>query len=349
MTKEPSPPGVEGRRATIRDVATLVGVDPSLVSRVVNNDPKASASEATRKRILDAVDQLGYSANVVARSLRMAKTFTLGLLLPDLSNPMYASIVHGVESQARLRGYGVVLGSHVDGDGDDTFTRLLQQKRVDGLLVASGLLRDDFMRRISAGSGPIVLVNRRVPGVKSSVVVDDLAGAKMAVAHLAELGHRSVAGLFGPSDIDTTIRRRKGFEEGCREAGIKPVVVEMASWNSESGYLGGLSQLAPSGRPTGIFASTLAMAIGVLRAAREIGLDVPTDVSMVGLHDSELADYLAPPLTTVWMPTEEMGAKSVDLLLDLIDGKPPRQVMVRKRPQLVLRRSTAAPISPAVR
>ena len=338
------PPRVDAgsRRPTIKDVARIVGVDQSLVSRVVNNDPKASASPATRQRILEVVEQLGYSASVMARGLRTARTDTIGLLLPDLTNPMYASIVRGAETQALARDFGIVIGTHVEGERQEPLTRLLQQRRVDGLLVASGVLRDDFMRKVATtGAGPVVLVNRRVRGVTASVVVDDAAGARTAADHLTSLGHRKIAGLFGPSAIDTTLRRRKGFEQGCSAAGINPTVVELSSWGSEHGYHGAQELLRKSTRPTAIFASTLAVGIGVLRAAREMAIDVPHKLSVVALHDAEIADYLAPPLTTVVMPSEKMGAYAVDLLVSMIGGGAPRQVFIKDTPTLVVRSSTA--------
>ena len=331
-----------GRRPTIKDVARIVGVDPSLVSRVVNNDPKASASPATRQRILDVVEKLGYSASVMARGLRTARTWTIGLLLPDLTNPMYASIVRGAETEALAREFGIVIGTHIEGEREESLTRLLQQRRVDGLLVASGVLRDGFMRQVATnGAGPVVLVNRRVRGVTASVVVDDAAGARTAAEHLTSLGHRKIAGLFGPSAIDTTLRRRKGFEQACSAAGIKPTVVELTSWGSEHGYHGAQALLTKSGRPTAIFASTLAIGIGVLRAAREMSIEVPRQLSVVALHDAEIADYLAPPLTTVVMPSEKMGACAVDLLVSMIGGGSPRQVFIKDAPTLIVRSSTA--------
>jgi LacI family transcriptional regulator len=323
-------------------VAKLARVDPSLVSRVVNNDPKASAGKETRQRIMDAVEELGYSASHLARGLRTSKTSTVGLLLPDISNPMYASIVTGVESRARELGYGLALGIHVEGAQEDTFVQMLRQARVDGLLVASGALTDDFLRQVaSQPNGPVVLVNRRVKGVRSSVVVDDAAGALLAVTHLTELGHSRVGGLFGPSSIDTSVRRKKGFMAGCREAGIDPLSVEMPNWRAEDGYQGALSMLTSRHRPTAIFASTLTMGMGVLRAAHELDISAPDELSVIALHDSYIADYLLPTLTTVELPTAAMGSAAVDQLLSLLDGGAHKQLVIPQKPALVLRQSTA--------
>jgi LacI family transcriptional regulator len=330
-----------GRRTTIKDVARAVGVDQSLVSRVVNGDPKASASPATRKKILDAVEQLGYRANVVARGLRMARTWTIGFVVPDFENPLYNTIVKGVESEAAGLGYGTVLGAHPEGAGDDTFARLLQQGRVDGLLAASGNLRDSFMREVStSGLGPVVLVNRRVRGVKASVVVDDEAGARVAVRYLRELGHETVAGLFGPGFTDTARRRRQGFEAACADAGVKGIVNEMPAWDTAAGFAATGQVLADRPDVTALFASTFLMGMGALSAARELKVAVPSALSIISLHDSRFADYLAPPLTTVAMPTEEMGREAARLLVSMVNGQPGRHIVAAGEPSLVLRKST---------
>ena len=190
---------ITNRRVTIRDVAARAEVDVSLVSRVLNNNPKASAAPATRERILEAARTLGYQPNVVARGLRMARTWTLGLVLPNLSNPMYAEIIRSAELRARERGFGLVFGTHVDGQEDETFTRILQQGRVDGLLTASGIHGDAFLRSVAnGGHGPLVMLNRRMRGVRPTVTVDDAAGAALAMQHFVELGHTRRRGHLRP-------------------------------------------------------------------------------------------------------------------------------------------------------
>jgi LacI family transcriptional regulator len=338
----PSDPTRVGHRATIRDVANAAGVDPSLVSRVVNNDPKASASPATRARILEAVEELGYRANAAARGLASSSTQTLGLVLPDLANPMYGSVLAGVAREAEATGYGLIVASRAEGEPEESFSRLLQTGPVDGLLVASGLFGDDFLRKIThVGGGPVVLVNRRVRGVHASVTVDDAAGSALAVGHLVEHGHRDIIGLFGPDEIDTSLRRRTGYEQGMRDGGSEPRSIGLESWSMHSGYEAALEILQSGQRPTALFASTVAMGIGILRATRELGIDVPTDLSVIALHDIELADYLAPPLTVVKMPTEDMGARAVRLLVSLIGGGEPANQVVRG-PMSVVERATVS-------
>jgi LacI family transcriptional regulator len=334
----------DSKRATIRDVAALAGVDASLVSRVLNHNPKANAASATRQRILDAAGKLGYHPNVAARSLRTAKTWTLGLLLPNLTNPIYAAIAHASERRAQDLGYGLIFGTHVQGEEEATFARMMQQRRVEGLLTASGVLDDLSLRRIANHAiGPVVMLNRRVPGVRASITVDDAAGAALAANHLIELGHKKVAGVFGPNIIDTTRRRRAGFNKAARQAGIDSVIVDALGLDLKSGTEAAERIFRDWPEITGIFASTFAIATGVLRAARQAGVQIPEDLSLIALHDSELADYFNPPLTTVRLPVEEMAGRAVDLLLDLIEGAAPRNMVVRTAPVLITRESTRRP------
>lgn len=339
-----APKTKERIRATIRDVAALAGVDASLVSRVLNDHPKASAGPATRQRILDAAHSLSYQPNVVARGLRMARTWTLGLLLPNLSNPLYVTIARAAERRARERGFGLVFGTHVEGDEEATFARMLQQGRVDGMMTASGTLGDAVLRRFAGGEHiPVVMVNRRVRGVRSAITVDDAGGAAMATRHLVELGHTHVAGVFGPAAIHTTRQRQAGFLEAGKRARIKTVSIDAMGLDQKAGSEAAKAIFDMHREVTAIFASTFAIGMGVHRTARRMGVRIPEEMSLVALHDSELADFLSPTLTTVGLPVEEMAHRAVDHLVDLIDGGAPRSIVVRTAPNLTLRESTARP------
>jgi LacI family transcriptional regulator len=331
------------RRPTLRDVAARAGVDPSAVSRVLNNDD-IRLSEATRTRIRHAAEDLGYRPNFHARSLRQARTWTLGFVLPDIGNPMYVPIVRGAQRRAEERGYGIVVGSQLDGDTYGTFGRLLEAGRIDGLLVASGTLQDDSIRAIASSQhGPVVLVNRRIDGPMSSVIVDDTAGSRLAVGHLLEQGHRHIGALIGPPDIDTSQRRRQGVEEVAREWGVTPVIVTGTGWSAADGYDCARHVLDTAPQVTAIFASTLLMGVGALRLAYDQGIQVPTYLSVIALHDSELAEFLVPPLSTVAMPTERLGATAVDVILDHMQGGEPVSITVPGSGLIVKRRSVGAP------
>ena len=328
-------------RATIRDVARIAKVDPSLVSRIVNNDPKASASEATRKRVLAAVEELGYRANSAARMLKTARTQMIGLLLPDMTNPMYAAIILGVEQRCKELGYGLLIGDHAEGNSEKTFTNLLERGAVDGLLIASGTLSDSVLKnKIPEHYQSVVMVNRRVEGFSASVTVNDELGTAMAIEHLVQNGTKTIAGIFGPPNIETARRRRKGFELTASKFKLKKIIVEKDSWGMHAGREAGLELMSRKNRPDAVFASTIMMGIGFLRAAHELGYSIPADVRIATLHDSDIANYLAPSLTTVHLPTVEMGSQSVDLLLKIINGGKASHLIVDTPPKLIIRESS---------
>ena len=331
-------------RVTLRDVARKAAVDVSVVSRVVNQRPTLRIADATRVRVEKALSDLGYQPNVQARGLRLAKTWTAGFVLPDLMNPFYAPIVEGAEQRASETGYMMVILRELDrvrlAADELSFARLVHQGRVDGLLVASGRVDDATLKRLSSHGRPIVIVNRRVPGIAGSVVVDDEAGAYLATQHLIELGHRRIGHIAGPRGIDNSIRRRAGFERAARNAGATTTIVNGDSWAPESGYLAA-RKLFGSKNVTGVFATNIMVAAGVVGAAQEKGLSVPNDVSVIGLHDSPVLSFLRPALSTVVLPLEQLGRTSFEVLLERLRGAPPREVVVATKPQLILRGSTA--------
>lgn len=330
-------------RATIRDVARIAKVDPSLVSRIVNNDPKASATLATRKRVLDAVEVLGYRANSAARMLKTARTQMIGLLLPDFSNPMYSAIISGVEKRCSELGYGVLLGDHAEGNSEKTFADLLQRGQVDGLLIASGTLSDSFLKNeILNHHEPVVMINRKVRGASASVIVKDELGAELAVQHLSQHGTKTITGIFGPQYIETSQRRKKGFEMAAEKLGLKHQSIEVASWGMEDGRKVGVELLSKKVLPDAIFTSTIMMGIGFLRAAHELSVKIPEDVRVVALHDSPIANYLTPSLTTVNLPTIEMGMQAVDLLVRVMNGgSTTNNLVVSDLPTLTIRESSS--------
>jgi LacI family transcriptional regulator len=330
------------RTPTLRDVAALAAVDPSVVSRVLNADPTLKVTEATRERVLAAVQRLGYRPNALARGLRMATTSAIGLVLPEVSNPVYGPIVVGAERRAAEAGYVLVLGSGADAATTEaSFARLLSEGRVDALLVASATVEDQLLRGLSRGAAPVLAVNRRIAGAVGSIVVDDAAGAHLATRHLLELGHRRIVHVSGPPAMDTSARRQAGYEQAMRDAGLAPRVVAGRGWDARSGYAVGAAVLQHRAT-TAVFVANIMAAIGVIRAARERGRAVPDDLSVVALHDSPVAEFFEPPLTTVQLPLEQLGRAAVELVLERLGGAPPRDVLLADPPRLLVRGSTRA-------
>ncbi|MBX3030485.1 MAG: LacI family DNA-binding transcriptional regulator [Chloroflexi bacterium] len=334
------------RPATLRDVAAHADVDVSVVSRVVNGDPRLRVSDATRERVERSLRILDYRPNVQARGLRLARTWTIGFVLPDLMNPFYAPIVEGAEQRASELGYMVVIVRELDraraDDPELAFARLLHEDRVDGLLVASGRVDDDVLRTLDRGRRPLVIVNRRVPGVAGSVVVDDQAAAEVATSHLIDLGHRRLGHVAGPSGIDNTLRRHAGVAAAAARGGAMLVTAHGEGWDPESGHTAALRLLATHD-VTGVVATNIIVAAGVVGAAQELGRRVPEDLSVVALHDFPVAPFLRPSLTTVVLPLEELGRQAVDELMWRLAGNARREITIAGRPRLVLRDSAGPP------
>jgi LacI family transcriptional regulator len=267
-------------------------------------------------------------------------------------NPFYSPIVEGAEQRASELGYMVVILRELDRARADhpelAFARLLHEDRVDGLLVASGKVEDETLRTLDRGPRPLVIVNRRVPGVTGSVVVDDTAAAALATTHLLELGHRRLGHVAGPADIDNTLRREAGIAAAVAGSGVSVVTVHGEGWDPDSGHTAALELLARHD-VTAVVATNILVAAGVVGAAQELGRRVPEDLSVVALHDFPVAQFLRPALSTVVLPLEELGRFAVDELMSRMAGGPQRQVVIPGEPRLIVRDSTAPPRSPRSR
>lgn len=332
------------RGATLSDVAAAAGVDASTASRVLNDETGHRVGAATRQRVLDCAKALGYQPNPLARGLRTARSYTLGIAVPQLENPVFPEIILGAERAARERGYSLLI-SHSDDAGGDArnYEHLVRVSRVDGLLVAT--LEDEELlgRSLARTSVPFVVLNRKLEGVENHVVFDSFAAARLAAEHLLSLGHRRIAHLAGRERGYNGIRRLAGYRAALEAAGIAfdPDLVAAAGYTFEGGELAMRELLMRRNHPTAIVAATLLAAAGALKALHAENIRVPAQMSIVGIHDTALADMLHPPLTTVRLPLQEMGASATRGLIDLIEGKSKRVAQTLPPDRLVLRGSTA--------
>ena len=333
---------MEGRPATLMDIARATGLHVSTVSRVMTDSPQLNIRPETRQRILRVAEELRYRPNATARALRTASTGALGMLLPSLRNPVYAGIIRGAFERAWELNFVVVLAE--DGGGGDAeraYERLVEQGRIDGLLIA-GVRPDSILPEHERQAPvPFVFVNRRHPGAHNVSMREEDAAA-LAALHLIELGHRRLAHLAGPAEIDTAQRRLAGFLQTTAEAGISPRVVQ-AAFDAPAGHDAMAELLRDREPPTAVFASNLNQGLGALGAARDAGCRVPDDVSVITYDDDPISDFLAPPLTAIRMPVHELGIAAVDAMLERLDGQPPKDVTVPAAPELIVRRSTAPP------
>lgn len=339
--------GERGRTAArLADVAKAAGVGTSIVSRVLNDDPTVSIRPETRERILAAARELNYRPNAMARGLRLSRTMSLGIVINLAYYYENAEILLAVERAAAEAGYVTLIADVNDFvDRGEAYRRLLFERRVDGLLIASILVTDEFVRELRTEGIPFVVLARRSRDLVPSVTIDDELGMQVAVGHLAALGHTRLGYVAGPAHLDPASRRLKGFRTGLRAAGVevrRDAIVHCAL-DDESVYRATERLLSTGSRPTGFAIWSSNAAVPALAAARRAGLRVPADLSVVAYNESPIADYLDPPLTTVHMPLDEMARAGVHSLLRSVDGAHPRSVVVRTPPRLIERASTGPP------
>ena len=342
---EQGKPNKAPRRSTIADVAALASVDRSVVSRLINDDPKLSIRDSTRQRVLDAIEMLGYRPNAAARSLRTARTRTLGLFMPDFVNPVYAEIIKGAEQAAAAVGCLLVTGSvGSTGVTAQTYLDLLGHGRVDGLLLAASGLGQRDEAELSRLGLPWLFTNQTGVGRRRYVILDDERAAMLAVDHLVELGHTRIAHIAGPTTTFSARRRRQGYTKAVRrhKLGTGASLIVAGDYNPDGGAHAMEELLRLEEPPTAVVVGNLASAIGALHAAHQLGARVPQDISVIGVHDLTLAARLVPPLTTVRMPLERLGGRAVELLLERPADEDVREV-VREPIELVVRESTAPP------
>lgn len=332
------------KRSTIDDVARLANVHKATVSRALNARTEHQIGRETVVRVRAAAEQLGYTPNVMARGLRTASSMTIGVVLPDLTNPLFPPMVRGIESELEPRGYTALLANTDESAvAERSALGSLIARRVDGLIVASGH-RDYAALQEAYDSGvPAVLLNRDAGTVPYPLVNgDDAHGIREAVAHLVELGHRDIVHLAGPPRLSTSVERARAFEAACADTpGLRGRIIEVGSLTIDGGFLAADALFASEDRSTAIVAGNDLIALGVLRAARAQGLECPRDVSVVGFNDMMFAEEFTPPLTTVRVPTVEMGVAAAKLLLRMIETGDREVDGVRLPVSLVVRGSTA--------
>ncbi|MFJ9884727.1 LacI family DNA-binding transcriptional regulator [Streptomyces sp. NPDC091287] len=344
MPERPAGPDTRPGRARLIDVANRAGVTKSVVSRVLNGDPTLSARDETRRRVRDAAEALGYQPHAGARALARAQARAIALLIPDLTNPVYARIIRGAYQRALERGYVLLFIEDAPGRrADDMLLDLVNTGRVDGLLIASARPGRQWQHSTELAAVPHVFVNREVRGSHRNVTTDLAGASAVAVRHLADHGHRRIGHVAGPQRVPSSAARRRGFLAEADRLGLASAPVAHGAFSEEGGAKAAIRLLTGHPDLTALYVSTLGQAIGVLHAARQCERSVPGDLSVITYDDLPLADYLDPPLTTVAMPLQELGAAAVDALWDQLSGSPPHNVNVPAQPTVVPRQSVASP------
>ena len=328
------------KRITIADVAARAGVDRSLVSRVLNDDPALRAREETRQRVRQAVKELGYQPNRIARSLRTATSNTLGLVIPSFENPIWAVVVDGAETEADARGKTLIVASAARTPGRvQQFLDLGAHGGLDGILIASAGQTDTPPADAPV---PWLLLNRRAEGSRRYLLLDDEAAAHRATTALIDLGHTRIAHLSGPAHAESAGRRTSGYRKAMADHGLAPGPILEADYSFTGGNTATDALLAAAAETTGVVVANIASASGLLVGLRAHGTRVPDDISVIAIHDHPLAGAFDPPLTTVSMPLFEMGRRAVALLLDT-DPQNAIEEIIPDGIELIPRASTAPP------
>jgi LacI family transcriptional regulator len=332
-------------KATIYDVAREAGVSIATVSNAING--KGKISKKRRDEIFKIMERLQYQPSVIASALTGKRTYTVGMLIPDISNPFFAEIARAVEDQAHHSGYSVIICSTDNKDERvERYIALLEQKSVDGIIVGTGIGNTEILSRLQKKQIPIAMIAREASSLEvDTVVADDYVGGLLAARHLTELGHRRLAILSENLKVSSSRERIRGFKQGLQDAGIpfEDESIVICEYKVEEGRRGALELLQRSGadRPTAIFCCNDLLAIGALQAAKELKVRVPDELSVVGFDDTVLATVTDPPLTTVAQPMEHMGKLVFNLLIENLGKSDAIKQRVVLRPELKVRGSTA--------
>lgn len=331
------------KTTTIYDVAKEAGVSIATVSNVING--KGNVGKKKRDEIFKVMNRLQYKPSVIASALMGKKTYTLGLLIPDVSNPFFSEIARAVEDMAHAEGYSVIVCSTDNSDERiEKYLKLLEQKSVDGILIGTGVENANIVARLSEKSIPIVMIARETPDIAvHSVLTDDFKGGSLAAGHLLQLGHENVAILSENAKVSSSAERVRGFRFALFEAGKMMDNKRIVACRSTimDGKRAAALLLGGANPPTAIFCCNDMLAIGALQAAKECGVRVPEKLSIIGFDNTIMSAVTNPSLTTIAQPTDEMAKLAFGLLVSSPDGATDaiRQRIVMQ-PELVVREST---------
>ena len=334
--------------ANIKDVASRAGVHPSTVSRVLNPATRSMVSDHLARKILAVAEELGYRRNPLAAGLRTQRTLTVGIVLPDLTNPVFPPIVRNAEHTLGAQGYSAILA--------DTGNRRrreravienMKTRRVDGLIVAAARRKDPVVDDCVEMGIPLVLVNRTVDKHHVPAVInDDELGIELALKHLLDLGHRRIAYVGGPQNTSTGHTRYRSFVELRKRFGLAPdrgLAVNATDYKEAAGQ-DALRRILTRRRDfTAVLAANDLLALGCVDELQARGLACPDEVSVTGYNDMPFVDRLDPPLTTLHIPREELGVQAANLLLERIRQPDMPIKQLRLEPRIVVRGSTAPP------
>lgn len=329
-------------KVTIKDIAKEADVSITTVSRVLNNKPDVSPE--TKKKIQEVIDKLGYNPNTIARGLVLNKTYTIGLIIPDISNPFFPEVAHGIEHKARELGYSVIFyNTNNDRKAEKYAIELMKSKRVDGIILSLSIENEKELDKLAEEKFPIVELDRKVPDSHfPTVTIDNVKSAYQATRHLVELGHTRIAHITGDLGTQTGLDRLAGFKKVIEEfhLEVRDSWIQEGNYSREAGYRKMKYLLGLWEKPTAVFAANDLIAIGAYQAVIEEDLKIPDDISIIGLDDIDMASIVRPGLTTMRFPKHELGQKAAEILIKEIENPNLERNDVILDTELVVRGST---------
>jgi LacI family transcriptional regulator, galactose operon repressor len=325
---------------TLKEIAKLANVSSATVSKVINGKDKY-ISEATRKRVLEIVEKEGYIPNGIAKSLKMQKTKTIGIIIPDVMNLFFSELARGVEDAAENKGYTVILCNSDNKESKaKRYMEVLQEKMVDGIIITASEKGD--YSSIKSGNIPTVLLDRDIDADKKigRIIVDNKEGAYKATNHLIKKGCKNIAIISSSTKNKPSAERIKGYENALldKNISIDRDKIYLDSYTIESGYTG-IKEIIKNTKVDGIFCGNDLIAIGAVKALKEMKINIPGDVKIVGFDDIQTSQYMDPPLTTIKQPIYEMGEEAVNMLIGIIKKENVDKVKVLNT-ELIIRGST---------
>ncbi|MGO4537763.1 LacI family DNA-binding transcriptional regulator [Paenibacillus sp. 2TAB19] len=332
------------KATTIYDVAKEAGVSIATISNAING--KGKVSKKKQEEIFKVMERLNYKPSIIASALMGKKTYTIGLLIPDVSNPFFSDIARSVEDLAHSEGYSVIVCSTDNRDERvEKYIRLLEQKNVDGILIGTGAENSEILEHLSEKSFPIVMIAREAAAMTAhSVVTDDFKGGALAAEHLTSLGHSRMAVLAENFKVTSSLERVRGFRFGLFEAGLSVSDDDIVICESsmKDGKRAAAALLSGEERPTALFCCNDLLAIGALQAAKDAGIRVPEQLSIVGFDDTILSTVTNPTLTTIAQPVEQMVKLAFGLLIGGTEDESSIKQRIVMQPELIIRESTGA-------
>jgi LacI family transcriptional regulator len=332
-------------KITIKEVAIRAGVSPATASRVAGN--YGYVSEKNRRKVLAAIQELGYHPNAIARSMVTKSTHTIGLVVTDITNPFFAHLARGVENITWPAGYTLIL-ANTDEDiiREESVVHTLLEKQVDGLiLVPASSQPTPYLENLVKQGIPLVLLDRTVYNLGvDAVMVDNENGAFQAVSHLINLGHQRIGMVIDNLDTSTNAERLAGYRKALQSAGI-PVeesLVQSCQYTQQSAFVITSEMLRRQNRPTALFTANNFMTIGVLQAIQQENLKIPEDIALVGFDDLEWIALNYPQITTVAQPVYEMGSVAAQRLLAHLHGDNTSSMEIRLKTTFIIRQSCGA-------